>query len=263
MNTIYSYIQKASELYDAHIHLFDHSGSIFEYVKLPKNITKVVGFMDVDFENLEKYDEDSVIWYYTDFINNHYDKDRMILLATAPSASTMIELYKCFPDIIKGFGEVKCYKEYKGGELPFGNLDWVRELCEFDKDLCLPIYLHWYCYDNQRAEQLEKLISDYPQIPFVLCHAGLSPKRPYRSQFDIVQKLLVNYTNLFADISYEPMEFFISNSYIMNMLPNKFIVGSDINIKSCKHNIADFQRFILCSKLAKNNKNVLKNIFKT
>jgi len=262
MKDLYSYI---SNKIDGHIHLFDHSGTIFDYLEIPSDISKIVGFMDVDFYALDKYNHDDVIKYYQDFINSkYYDKNRMLLLATGKDCDTMIDTYKNFPNQIKGFGEIKCYSYYKENKLDFGNLTWVRTLCDFDKDKALPIYLHWYIYNEERTNELDKLLYDYPEIPFVLCHCGLSPKREYKKQYSLLIKLLDKHANLFVDISYKPALFFINIPEYLLPLQSRCLIGTDINIKSCKENKNDelIKRFEILSRRNLNCNNTLKRLFR-
>lgn len=265
MINLYNYITNITNKIDGHIHLFDHSGTIYKYIDIPSDVTKVVGFMDVDFYALDKYEHDDVIKYYTNFIHNKkYDKNRILLLATGKDCDTMIDIYKKFPNEIKGFGEIKCYSYYKESKLDFGNLQWIRPLCDFNKDKTLPIYIHWYIYNEERANELDELLTDYPEIPFVLCHCGLSPKRDYKKQYSLLSKLLEKHTNLYVDVSYKPASFFIDNPEYLFPLYSRCLVGSDINIKSCKENKNDeaIKRFDILSRKNLNYGNTLKKLFR-
>lgn len=215
---------------DAHVHLFDHKDNIYNYINDDYCDLKI-GFMDTDFECLNKYSYKDTIRYYDNFINNYYNNQNTILLATGTSSKVMIDLYKKYPDIIKGFGEIKCYDYYKNISLPFGNLDWIYELCEFNKTKKLPIYLHYYVYDFNRYLQLDFLLNKYPTIPFVLCHAGLSFKQDYIIQFSYVTNLLSKHKNLYIDISYKPVEFFLSNKQYTQIYKDRALYGSDLNPK--------------------------------
>ena len=238
MESLKKYLTNNSECWDGHIHLFDHSGIIYNYIDLPKNITKFVGFMDIDFENIDKYEHNMVISYYDDFINNHYNKDNTILLATGKDCETMIDIYNKYPNIIKGFGELKCYSYYndddKKIELPYGNLDWIRPLCEFNKALKLPIYIHWYVYDDDRKNQLDNLLTEYSSIPFVLCHCGLSPFKNFDKQFEYITSLILKHSNLYVDISYSAAKYFNTRLNHISILKGKCFLGTDLNINCCK-----------------------------
>ena len=267
MKTLYSYINNI-KLIDGHIHLFDHSGTIMDnkYYKttIYNQFDKIVGFMDIDYENLDKYNLANVVKYYDNFISKYYDQDKMILLATGTNVETMIEVYKKYPHIIKGFGELKCYNYYKDIELSYGNLQWFEELCEFNKELCLPIYIHWYVYNNERFNELCKLISKYPNIPFVLCHFGVSPKRNFKKQYEFVKSLLLIYDNLYVDISYKVVENFIECPELAKLFCSRLLIGTDINLKSTRHNnnVDIFKKNLkLYNMLNLNTEKTLKNIF--
>jgi hypothetical protein len=238
METLKNYLKTDTKYWDGHIHLFDHSGTIYDYIDLPAHISKFVGFMDIDFKNIHKYSHDMVMHYYDDFIKNHYNSANTILLATANDCNTMIELYNKYPTIIKGFGELKCYSYYndddKQIELPYGNLDWIRPLCEFNKALKLPIYIHWYVYDDNRRDELDKLLSDYSSIPFVLCHCGLSPFKNFDKQFEYVTSLILKHSNLYVDISYSAAKYFNTRLNHISTLKGKCFLGTDLNINCCK-----------------------------
>lgn len=218
---------------DAHIHLFDHTGVISNFNELKDS--KHIGFMDIDLLHVEKYELEDVIKYYDNFIKNYYN-DNITLLATGKDSRTMIELYKKYPDKIKGFGEIKCYSRYMNHKLPYGNLQWFKELCEFNRTHKLPIFIHWYVYSKSRKNELDELLNEYPEIPFVLCHCGMSPFRNYKKQFEYVTELLLKHNNLYVDISYKPTNFFLENPEYAYSLRNKCIIGTDINNKSIKHN---------------------------
>jgi hypothetical protein len=266
MKSLYSYISQP-ELIDGHIHLFDHSGSILDndsYKNIYKKINKLVCFMDIDFENLDKYNLNDTINYYDMFIANYYDPNKMILLATGTDSKSMIETYKKHPDIIKGFGELKCYSYYKKSDLNFGNLKWFEDLCEFNKDLCLPIFIHWYVYDNKRFNELNDLISKYPNIPFVLCHFGVSPKRNFEKQYEYVKSLLLMHKNLYVDVSYKVIDDFLKKPELIKIFNSRFLLGTDINIKSTIYNNNNdiFEKYVnLYRTLNLDSKNTLSKIF--
>lgn len=247
---------------DAHIHLFDHTGVISNFDELKDS--KHIGFMDIDLLHVEKYEFEDVIKYYDNFIKNHYN-DNITLLATGKDSRTMIELYKKYPDVIKGFGELKCYAKYQEVKnLPWNNLTWFKELCEFNKNLQLPIYLHWYVYSKSRQEQLNELLEKYPSIPFVLCHCGMSPHFNYKKQYGYVCDLLLKHNNLYVDLSYKPLLFFAKHPEYANVLRNKCILGTDMNNKSVLNRSSEkyVVAFNILNDLNLNCENTIKKIFK-
>ena len=239
MKTLSEYITN-NEKIDGHIHLFDHRYVINDYKSMKRG--KYVGFMDIDFNHLNKYDSQSVMQYYDNYIDKYYSKN-ITLLATATDSNTMIELYKKYPKIIKGFGEIKCYSKFNDNgvdkELPFGNLDWIIPLCEFNKNIGLPIYIHWYVFNYERKKELSDLLQKYSSIPFVLCHCGMSPFRDYKKQYELVVDLLLNNNNLFVDISYDCVFFFNENKEYLRPLFGKCLLGTDLNYNSFINNKSD------------------------
>lgn len=232
MEKLYSYIKPS--YWDGHIHLFNHEGILQS--KIPTTFTHLVGFMDVVFSELDNYKTTSqVVGYYKNFIEENKIKQDVTLLATGTTAKQALDVYKKFPNIIKGFGEFKCYDEYtnsKTGEvekLPFGNLDWIRPVFEFDLPLRLPIYIHWDLKTDKKFDGLDNLLSDFSTIPVVLCHCGMCKKGDNEKVWERVISLMEKHTNLWVDISYTAFNFFLENPMRITMLPNRVFLGSDIN----------------------------------
>jgi hypothetical protein len=162
MQTLSQYITQTR--IDGHIHLFDHSGVID--TSLINTSYKCVCFADIAFRYLSKYKGDSIIKYYDDFIHNHYDPQKHILLATGIDAATIIKLYKKYPQFIKGFGELKCYDEYLGEKVPYKKISFVRQVCKFSRSVgSLPVYLHWDIKDDSDVKKINLILEDYPDIP--------------------------------------------------------------------------------------------------
>lgn len=233
MEHLSNYIKyMTTNIYDGHIHLFSHRDAIMDNkgFNIPSQYDKVIGFMDIEFNDLDKYSHNDVIKYYDIFIKNYYDPSKMILLATGTDSKTAIDVYKKYPHIIKGFGEFKCYDHYVHGKLPFGSLDWVEDVCKYDIELGLPIYIHWDLKNIARIEKLEQLLNKYPTIPFVLCHCGMSDSCDNNFVFDNIIKLCTIYKNLFIDISYSATNYFLAHlDNIKQLPPNKVLIGSDLN----------------------------------
>ena len=88
METLYNYINNANVLtdWDGHIHLFNHKNPI------PKkfNFKKCVGFMDIEYDSKNI----NVLDSYTNYIENHWDKDKEILLATGITIEDIESVYE-------------------------------------------------------------------------------------------------------------------------------------------------------------------------
>lgn len=233
MKALSNYIKYLTNIRcDGHIHLFSHRGSIFENegFSIPENYKKIIGFMDVEFGYLNKYSHDDVIGYYDKFIQDYYDPSKMLLMATGTDSQTAIDLHKKYPNIIKGFGEFKCYEDWVHGKLPFGNLKWIEEVCEYNLHYRLPIYIHWNLRDEEHLKKLDELLRKYPTTPFVLCHCGMDDSCDNDWVYEKIKKLPLKYPNLYVDISYSATNYFIKNKKKLKYIsPSRTLLGSDLN----------------------------------
>lgn len=229
MKSLYDIII-ANDTIDGHIHLFDHSGVIDN--SLIDTSKRCVCFADVAFRYLEKYQNKEIIKYYDRFISKHHNPLRHILLATGITAEEIIAIHKKYPQYIKGFGELKCYSEWKEGKLPYGNLDWIKPVMEYNRTYKLPVYIHFNMDVTSHREEFELLLRDYPEMPIVLCHCGMVEDNTVNDDiFHFIKELQTKYDNLWIDISkYESCNFFKTNSEKLYQLnQDKIIIGSDIN----------------------------------
>lgn len=234
MKTLYEYCSDPQCIIDGHIHLFDYRGVLDSKYIISDNC---IGFMDIEMNNLDKYGDSEVEKYYDDFITNHYDPSKHILLATGVSSEQMINLHKKYPDIIKGFGEIKCYGECKTGELPYYNLDWFTDLLEYNKQYNLPVYIHYDIKSMLKLKDIEELVQKYPFTPFVLCHCGIPKEWKYcddaKSQalfYATICNAVTEHGNLYVDISYTATDFLNCHEDLLKFLPkNKILIGTDIN----------------------------------
>lgn len=233
------FINKKPVNCDAHIHLFDGVESDLSLMIPGSELT--VAFADIRYREPESYVNGSTLKAYEKFIKKDYPKvkDRLILLSTASSAEEAISIYNKHKDAIKGFGEFKCYGFYRMGKfngtqetvkLPYGNLDWLEPLFEFDSSKKLPIYIHYSIYDSKRVKKLEDVLERYPDIPFVLCHCGMGNKRDKNSTLDELSRLMKDHQNLWVDISFAAMDIFVTDRNAIHKLPSdRLLIGSDFN----------------------------------
>lgn len=218
------------KIWDGHIHLFDHSGFINK--SLIKTKQKCVCFADIAFRYIDKYKKGEMISYYDNFIQNHLDPSKHILLATGISSEEIISIYKKYPQYIKGFGELKCYSKWQGGRLPYGNLKWVEPLMEFNRGLKLPVYIHFNLDTKSHREKFQAFVNNYKEIPIVLCHCGMVDDREMNDHiFTFVKQLMSMYDNLYVDLStFKTRDYFLSNpNKIFQLNTNNVIIGTDIN----------------------------------
>lgn len=226
MKTLYDSILAADKI-DGHIHLFDHNGIIDN--SLIDTSFRCVCFADISFKYINNYKDKKMIELYDDFIKNQYDSSKHILLATGENADDIISIYKKYPNIIKGFGELKCYNEYIHGKLPYGNLDWILPLLDFNKSIGLPVYIHYNLENNKNIKIFLDLLNKY-KFPIVLCHCGMYKECNYNFIHKTMLQLTNEYNNLYLDISYYASEYYLNNiNKLLKLNSNKIIIGTDIN----------------------------------
>lgn len=227
MKTLLEYLHPyiRAPFWDGHIHLFNSKQTLPEHDF--GEVGKRVGFMDLEYDrkNLQ------VVKSYEKFIENDYN-DNIILLATGTTIEDIKTIYEKYPQIIKGFGELKCYDEYLGNKVPYKKIAFVRQVCRYSTNNgSLPVYLHWDILNEKDVQKISKLLRDYPTVPIVLCHCGMNENNQSYA-YTQVSQLMKQYQNLWVDISYNAM-WYLGN-YIMlldGLDRNKIILGSDINNK--------------------------------
>jgi hypothetical protein len=209
--------------YDAHIHLFNH----IEPIKRPSGFTKVVGFMDLEYDA----EEIDVIGAYDNFIQNDLTDD-VILLATGVTIDDIKAVYSKYKAYIKGFGELKCYDEYKGEKVPYKQISFVKDVCELSsKNGNLPVYIHWDLNDQNDVDKIEEVLANYPNIPLVLCHSGMNESN-MDFAYENAVRLQNQYDNLWIDISYSALDHLYDNiDKVIQYDPTRIIVGTDLNNK--------------------------------
>lgn len=223
-----------SEWWDGHIHLFNHK----EPINKPKELTHVVGFMDLE------YDKSNIdpIKSYDEYIKNHYNGST-ILLATGITSEEIKEIFEKHKSVIKGFGELKCYDTYMGEDVPYKCISMVRDICRLSRDNGnLPIYLHWDVNDDKDIKKISKVLTDYPSVPIVLCHCGMTDTNKDFSCTNVAD-LQKKFTNLWVDVSYIAMQHFHNN--IMQLFQydlDRVILGSDLNNKIFSKNHTEDER---------------------
>ena len=218
---------------DGHTHLFDKDGCIFR--PSPDSIKKYVGFIDIEPKYISQYQ--SCMNYYKDYIENHLN-DNIILLASSVTPQEMIDMHKKWGNWIKGFGEIKCYNEWKGEELKLDRLSEYWNVCKYAGENNLPVYIHFSLYDIRTRKRFENLLKRFPQTTFVLCHCGMDEKTDNDFCYHSVCKLMKEFDNLWVDITWKSFDYFRSNPLKINQLDlSRVILGSDQNRLSKKENI--------------------------
>lgn len=232
MKTLYSYIQNTQNpRFDGHIHFFNHISPIVG--KIPHESyydMKMIGFMDIEFDNIDKY---NVIKLYDNFIKNEYDPNKHILLATGTNIKEIKSLYNKYSNnIIRGFGELKCYDEYQNKPVNYKDILFVDDVVSFSSDCgSLPVYIHWELNNEDDVIKLESILNKYPNVPIILCHFGMNENNKdyaYKESYRLSSK----YDNLWLDVSYTALDYFSEKPMnIFNFPNNRIIMGSDLNNK--------------------------------
>lgn len=236
MKTLSQYINTPHT--DGHIHLFNHEESVdINAISEQTGYERFIGFEDVEFRFLNKYQDGATLEHYKNYIDNH-DIKNIILCATGIDSETIINTYKTFPKIIKAFGELKCYDKTKHNkQLLFNNLDWVRDILKYDTtlDKPLPVIIHYNLDSNIKVQRLDNLLSKYDQVPIVLCHCGM-PGHEYDSKitdkeiYRVIQKLQNDHLNLWLDVSHSSLDYFYQNNLdLFNLDRSRMYCGTDIN----------------------------------
>lgn len=270
MKSLYNYILTSQSNiapqpildWDGHIHTFNHKSII------PKEhmCSQRVCFMDIEFDDLDNI---NVLDSYKKYINNGYDKNADILLATAIDVEDIKALYNKYPNIIKGFGELKCYDVYAGEKIPYKKIKLVREIVEFSrKNGDLPVYIHWELNNTKDLTKLVSVIKKCPQVPIVLCHFGINDNNGDFASVAAMQ-LQREYSNVWLDLSYTALNYFSNNILkLTNYDYNRIIIGTDYNNKIFGENHTEKERQSIMDKITTvvnftkiSNKNNIKNLF--
>ena len=235
MKTLYEYITgiEIPNWIDCHEHLFNKNDILEEWCILPMEYKKIVGFADMVLDEPQNYDHDKMISYYDNYIQNYYDKTRHILLATGLDADTIIDIHRKYPGIIQGFGELKCYNTYSKHDVPYGNLDWIIPVLEYNKDFNLPVYIHWDFINESSVNAFDTILSNY-KFPIILCHCGMGYpdgiKGDPKFALHACNELQHKYSHLYFDISYSAAKYFNDNLEDIYILQkNRILFGGDAN----------------------------------
>lgn len=250
-----TYIHKKFNNIDGHIHLFNHECIIDDSKLKYDDEYKRVGFIDIEFDNLDKY---NFIQNYDNYINTHYDINKDILLVSATTIEDIEAIYNKYSAIIYGFGELKCYDKYQNKPINYKHIKFVRQVCKFSsKHNNLPVYVHWEINDEKDLRKIEKVIKDFPSVPIVLCHCGMN-EHNQEYAYNCCVKLMNMYSNVWIDISYCALDFFVKNiMYLYNLRLDRVFTGTDVNIKlfGPNHNF-DQEYNDICCKLIKLDKHI-------
>ena len=269
MKSLLEYINEinAKPSMDAHVHLFDAHGDIFKYY----TASTMMGFEHIDFRHLNEYTRGQMVDHYESFINNlNKVNSNILLLATGLSAAEIKEIHKLGGDRIKGFGELVCYDDYDDTHIGFKNIDFPEEILMYDSKLPqpLPVYIHYSLMNIDDKNNIDRLLTKYPNIPVELCHCGVPNKREYPNihELDIHNimgyfiELQKKHPNLWTDISDGSGMYFRENPneiYLLDIY--RTMIGSDItpsHFREHRQWRRSLERIETLSKIIPNNQNI-------
>ena len=212
---------------DGHIHLFSHRGLCEDSAAGTR-----VGFIDIEYDQMENYKDIAALYdRYLPQLKND------IVLASATDIETIKNIYKKHPTQIRGFGELKLYDSFKGEELNYKRISFAREVAKFSSEqiAILPVYIHYELTNPQEIKHLDKLLKDFPTVPVVLCHCGMSRENPEYA-FGAVKRLMAEHSNLWTDISWTSAEYFSKNPMLLTQLDqDRVFWGSDFSPRLKAH----------------------------
>lgn len=163
-------------------------------------------------------------------------------------------LYTKYPNCF-GVGEVKVYKKYyseleSNTLLEFENRDFLIDILE--SNIYKPIFIH-YDLNKENYKWLDEILAKYPDKMIVLCHCGINEIFDKDEAFEIARNLQQKHSNLFLDISWVALKYFLENKYKLANLDNcRLLYGSDNN----RFNQDYFNDMIKISKYINNKVNL-------
>lgn len=234
MRRLYDYLKEPWVKIDGHFHGFNHKSSI----EMVDGYGKAVTFMDLEYDKKNLNPAKS----YNEFTKSSYNDEKHILLATGVTIEDIKSIYESHKEIIKGFGELKCYDEYKGEKVPYKKISFINQVCRFSKEVgCLPVYIHWGITNDKDLKHLRRTLTIYGDVPVVLCHCGMNDTNQSYAYTQVCQ-LMKDYRNLWVDLTYTAAEFFSENIMLLDALDkSRIILGTDINNKifGKTHNVGE------------------------
>lgn len=229
MESLSQYMMRPSPVWDGHYHAFSHRGPTIIQVN---GNGLCVGFADIELDCPDKYKD--IPKMYDDMMPKC--KNIGVWLATGLTIKDIKEIYKRHPNEIKGFGELKLYNRFKNKQVDYKRISFAREVCEFSAECGnLPVYIHYELDDPKNVRVFDKLLTDFPDIPIVLCHLGISESNT-EFAFNAAKKLAAEHGNCWLDISWDAAKYLSQNPMLITQLPqDRIFWGSDISQRLIEH----------------------------
>lgn len=211
---------------DGHLHFCSHRGAA-EYFAAER----AVCFPDIELDHVPSTEQ--LISLYKE----HYDPKNVWMLV----GSNMDEVETIYNKIgqqmrLDGVGELKLYDSFNGQDVNRKKISFARGACKFaSAHGNLPVYIHYELTTLREAKAFERLLSDFPDIPIVLCHCGMNETN-HNFAWGQCMRLAPLYQNLWFDVSWDACRFFMQNPLNLKLLPqDRVFWGSDISPRLIQH----------------------------
>lgn len=185
--------------------------------------------------------------------NKELLKEYPFLVVGCDSKETIdlfIKYQNCF-----GVGEIKVYKKFYPETEPntlteFEDKQFLIDILESNIDK--PIFIH-YDLNKDNYKWLSEILEKHFDKTIVLCHCGMNEEFNKDEAFELVRCLQQKHSNLFLDISWVALKYFLENKYKLANLDNcRLLYGSDNN----RFNQDYFNDMIKISKYINNKVNL-------
>jgi hypothetical protein len=121
-------------------------------------------------------------------------------------------LYSQYPDVWSGIGEVLLRHDdltaFTYGETARANHPALGPIYQFAADHNLPVLLHQNITSVTKSDhpvylwELEEAVAEFPRTRFIFAHCGMSRRLNVPFYYQMVDRLLAQYQNLYVDYSW-------------------------------------------------------------
>lgn len=239
MKSLKEFIFNNDNIIDCHFHCFGEFGII----EPKSNVLLMVDNPTRKTYPLTKYFEE----------NTHMLKKYPFLVIGCNSKETL-DLYTKYSNCF-GIGEIKVYKKHYPESEPntlveFEDKDFLIDILE--SNISKPIFIH-YDLNKDNYKWLDDALTKYSNKTIVLCHCGISKLFDQDEAFEIARDLQQKHSNLFLDISWVALKYFLNNKHKLANLDNcRLLYGSDNN----RFNQEYFDDMVKISKYINNKVNL-------
>ena len=121
-------------------------------------------------------------------------------------------LYSQYPDVWSGIGEILLRHDdltaFTYGETARANHPALWPVYQFASDYDLPVLLHQNVTSVTKSDhpvylwELEEAVAEFPRTRFIFAHCGMSRRVNVPFYYQMVERLLTQYPNLYVDYSW-------------------------------------------------------------